>query len=130
MRKLLIYLLCVFLHATTCSFADSIDNKIDDNFFEALKLETIETELKSNGIDIDRKYNFEELKAFMQNTSIVSDEKRKNIAEEIEKLYNAEYIYITLDGEQYSSLNGYQGKAEIIDENLFVSGKGSYSNEF
>ena len=91
------------------------ETKYDDKFFEELKMATVEEELESAGITVKKGANFEDVMSVLESEPTQSLQSSK-IIDEVERLYNAEYLYFTLDGDQYSSEHGYMGKAEILED--------------
>ena len=89
------------------------ETKYDDKFFEELKMATVEEELESAGITVKKGANFEDVMSVLESEATQSLQSSK-IIDEVERLYNAEYLYFTLDGDQYSSEHGYMGKAEFL----------------
>ena len=86
-----------------------------DAFFETHKKVVIREELASLGLDYDYSMSLAEMKSDLAN-QVVRNASKQLLLDKVLELEKAEYIYITEDGEQYSSIKGYIGPAIEIEK--------------
>ncbi|MNW25910.1 hypothetical protein D3C74_26660 [compost metagenome] len=104
-------LVVIFLYSTclgNAAYADSEKSIYNKSFFDDLKRRAIIHALKENKISVNDDSLTETLDKISQNSAYTND----NLQQELKKLEQAEYIYLTLDGDLYSSDQGYLGKAD------------------
>lgn len=99
------------LLATPVAFADNRE-KIDDAFFEELKLGAIEEEIRLSGIDLEKQSTFTDILSELKHSDTSVS---KVLIESIQQLHEYEYIHMTKDGEIYSSEEGYLGMADEME---------------
>lgn len=101
------------LLVTPVAFADNRE-KIDDAFFEELKLGAIEEEIRLAGINLEKQSTFTDILFELEHTDTPVS---KELLESIQQLHDYEYIHMTKDGEIYSSKEGYLGMADEMENN-------------
>ncbi|MDQ0048676.1 hypothetical protein J2T18_002976 [Paenibacillus polymyxa] len=96
------------------AYAESKSSTYDASFFENLKQRAIVHELQEHKIAVNPKSSIAELLNTADSTSLKS-KKNSDLQQNLEKLNESEYIYLTLDGEVYSSEKGYVGMADKVE---------------
>lgn len=117
-RKILGIGLATILMSSTLSgslaYAESKSSTYDASFFENLKQRAIVHELEEHKIAVNPKASIAELLNTVDSTSLKS-KNNSDLKQNLEKLNESEYIYLTLDGEVYSSEKGYVGMADKVE---------------
>ncbi len=91
-------------------------NIYDDTFFEAHRKTVVLEELSSRGIDMDPTMTLDAIDdALIQKVRTEKSSDGQALLDKIEQLENAEYIYLTENGDVYSSEKGYIGKADKVE---------------
>ncbi|MEC0181136.1 hypothetical protein P4H61_06445 [Paenibacillus peoriae] len=118
-RKILGMGLATILMCSTLSgslaYAESKSSTYDASFFENLKQRAIVHELQEHKIAVNPKASIAELLNTVDSTSLKSGNNNSDLKQNLEKLNKSEYIYLTLDGEVYSSEKGYVGMADKVE---------------
>ncbi|QYK69922.1 MULTISPECIES: hypothetical protein [Paenibacillus] len=96
------------------AYAESKSTTYDASFFENLKQRAIVHELQEHKITVNPKASIAELLNTADSTSLKS-KNNSDLQQNLEKLNKSEYIYLTLDGEVYSSEKGYVGMADKVE---------------
>lgn len=96
------------------AYAESKSSTYDASFFENLKQRAIVHELQEHKIAVNPKASIAELLNTADSTSLKS-KNNSDLKQNLEKLNESEYIYLTLDGEVYSSEKGYVGMADKVE---------------
>ncbi|MGV6935027.1 hypothetical protein ACWA2B_05815 [Paenibacillus sp. CMM36] len=96
------------------AYAESKSSTYDASFFENLKQRAIVHELQEHKIAVNPKASIAELLNTADSTSLKS-KNNSDLQHNLEKLNKSEYIYLTLDGEVYSSEKGYVGMADKVE---------------
>ncbi|ADO59110.1 hypothetical protein [Paenibacillus polymyxa] len=96
------------------AYAEPKATKYDASFFENLKQRAIVHELQEHQIAVNPKASIAELLNTADSTSLKS-KSNSDLQQNLEKLNKSEYIYLTLDGEVYSSEKGYVGMADKVE---------------
>ncbi len=96
------------------AYAEPKATKYDASFFENLKQRAIVHELQEHQIAVNPKTSISELLNTADSTSLKS-KNNSDLQQNLEKLNKSEYIYLTLDGEVYSSEKGYVGMADKVE---------------
>lgn len=101
------------------SYANNVTEKpvYDDTFFETHKKTVVLEELASRGIDMDPTMTLDAIDdALIQKVRTEKSSDGQALLDKIEQLENAEYIYLTANGDVYSSEKGYIGKADKVED--------------
>lgn len=106
-------LVVIFLYSTclgNAAYADSEKSIYNKSFFDDLKRRAIIHALNENEISVNDDSLTETLDKMSRNSA--DAQTNDDLQLELKKLEQAEYIYLTLDGEIYSSEHGYIGRAD------------------
>ncbi|MDO4793277.1 MAG: hypothetical protein Q3993_03780 [Filifactor alocis] len=119
LKKVAFFVLSIFLITGMSTYAIGINEErvgiseevYDESFFEELRMTVVREELAMQGIQPERNLSFDEVLTSLQSSSVQVPQKTQ-LMKEIQSLHDAEYIHMTLNGDIYSSKEGYIGKAE------------------